>query len=160
MKEARRFGGDCNSFLPFTRVHWSLQPATISLMNHRVFVSLALFSLVFLGVFTPIQAQGLPAQEKAKIEALLAHLGNLSDATFVRNGSGYDAKTAAKFLRKKWEANEDDIKTANDFIAKAASVSSTTGKPYLIRLKDAPEMPCADYLTAQLKKLEVSAPNP
>ncbi len=95
--------------------------------------------------------------EKAKVEALISHLETLTGATFIRNGTDYDAKTAAKFLRGKWKAHEKEIKTATDFIAKAATVSSTSGKPYLIRLKGAQETACADYLAAQLKKLE-SAP--
>lgn len=125
----------------------------------RAFLRMALFTLLSLASTPRVKAQALPPEEKAKIEALLSHLAGLADATFVRNGSAYDAKTAAKFLRKKWEANEDKIKTAADFIAKAASLSSTTGKPYLIRLKDATEIPCADYLTAELKKLEAAGKN-
>jgi hypothetical protein len=39
-----------------------------------------------------------------------------------------------------------------DFIDKIASVSSTTGKPYLIRFGDGREMKGADYLKAELKK--------
>ena len=37
------------------------------------------------------------------------------------------------------------------FIAKAASVSSTSGKPYLIRFKDGREVKCGDYLKERLK---------
>jgi hypothetical protein len=125
-------------------------------------------ALAALAVFAPLAGNGIAAErqgafsqtdaaaEKAKIEALIAHLGGLKGATFIRNDSGYDSKTAAKFLRRKWEANEKEIKTAADFIAKAATKSSTTGKPYMIRI-DGVDMPCADYLKAQLKKLD-SAP--
>ena len=98
-------------------------------------------------------AETAPATEKAKIEALISHIQGLKDATFVRNGSEYSAANAAKFIRAKWERNEKDIKTATDFIAKAASTSSTSGKPYLIRFKDGKETPCGEYLTAQLKKM-------
>ncbi|MFM7180259.1 MAG: DUF5329 family protein [Verrucomicrobiales bacterium] len=121
------------------------------------FLQFALLVLLSLAFSPRLQAQALPPEEKAKIQTLLAHLEGLADAKFVRNGSDYDSKTAAKFLRGKWEANEKDIKTAADFIAMAATASSTTGKPYLIRLKDAPEVPCADYLNAELKKLEAAA---
>ena len=94
-----------------------------------------------------------PTTESDKIEALIKHIEELSDAKFVRNGSEYEAKTAAKFLRGKWDAKKDEIKTAEDFIAKVASVSSTSGKPYLIRFKDGTETKAGDYLKAQLKKL-------
>jgi hypothetical protein len=101
-----------------------------------------------------LAADSKPLTEKQKIEALIKHVEALENAKFVRNDKEYEAKTAARFLRGKWEANEAQIKTAKDFIEKAASVSSTTGKPYLIRLKDGKEQKCGDYLTEQLKKLE------
>jgi len=113
--------------------------------------------LLLLLAALPCQAQAIAPSEKAKIEALISHLENLKDSTFIRNGSDYDAQSAAKFLRKKWNSQQRDIKTAQDFIAKAASVSSTSGKPYMIRLKGAAETPCGPYLTAQLQKIEAAA---
>jgi hypothetical protein len=56
-------------------------------------------------------------------------------------------------VRGERQANEKDIRSAAAFIAVAATRSSTTGKPYMIRFKGAPPTPCADYLTAQLGKL-------
>jgi hypothetical protein len=100
------------------------------------------------------QAAEKPKTEKQKIEALIKHVEELTDAKFVRNDSEYDAKTAARFLRGKWEANEDEIKTAKDFVEKAGSVSSTTGKPYLIRFKEGKEVKSGEYLLDELKKLE------
>ena len=96
--------------------------------------------------------------EKEKIETLISQLETLKDATFIRNGSGYDGKIAARFLRGKWRAHEKEIKTATDFIDKVASVSGTTGRPYVIHFKHAGEIKCADYLKEQLKKLEKDKP--
>jgi hypothetical protein len=93
-----------------------------------------------------------PPAEKHKIEALIAKVEALEEARFIRNGSDYDAKTAAKFLRGKWSAN-DDIDSAEAFIAKAGTASSTSGKPYIIRFKEGREVPCAEYLKAELTKL-------
>jgi hypothetical protein len=115
-------------------------------------------ALLLLGIIPfPVPAQEKPATEKEKIEALIKHVEGMKDAKFVRNDQEYDAKTAAKFLRAKWEASAAEVKTAKDFIEKVASVSSTTGKPYLIRSKDGKEMKSGDYLLAELKKLEKSA---
>ncbi len=111
----------------------------------------ALFLAVALG---PAQAQERPTTEKQKIEALIKHVAEMKGAKFVRNDKEYDAKTAARFLRGKWEAKEAEIKTAKDFIEKVASVSSTTGKPYLIRPKGGKEMKFGEYLLAELKQLE------
>ena len=121
-------------------------------MNFRFFPIIAL--LLFFCSAIGLRAEGLPAEEKTKIEALLTQVGGLKDAKFIRNGKDYDAKSAAKFLRGKWEANAKKIHSAKDFIEVAATRSSTTGQPYMIRLKGAPPVSCADYLIAQLKKLE------
>ena len=78
----------------------------------------------------------------------------MKDAQFVRNGSAYNAGSAAVFLRRKWEANESEVKTARNFIDKVASFSGTSGKPYLIRFKDGGEIKSRDFLLAQLRKLD------
>lgn len=94
--------------------------------------------------------------EKEKVEALIKHVEGLTNATFVRNDREYDAKTAARFLRGKWDTNRSGIKTARDFIDKAASVSSTTGKAYRMRFKDGKDVKSRDYLLGVLNKLEKS----
>jgi hypothetical protein len=101
-----------------------------------------------------VQAQPLANSEKQKIEALIKQVADLKDAKFVRNGSNYNADSAAVFLRRKWEANESEVKTARDFIDKVGSFSGTSGKPYLIRFKDGGEIKSRDFLLAQLKKLD------
>ena len=92
--------------------------------------------------------------ETAKIERLLKHLGETKDAKFIRNGSEYDSVSAVKFLRAKWKQDADSMPTAADFIARAATKSSTTGKPYLLKLKDNTEIPVVDFLNAELKAIE------
>ena len=124
-------------------------------MTSRTFLHAAL--LLLLAALLPLHAADTVGGERAKIEALIAHLENLKDATFTRNGSDYDAKSAAKFLRGKWKSHDKEIKTAGDFIAKAATGSSTSGKPYMIRLKGGEPTACGDYLTAQLRKAEGGA---
>ncbi|MPZ76170.1 MAG: hypothetical protein GEU77_06570 [Deltaproteobacteria bacterium] len=97
-----------------------------------------------------------PALEKEKIEALIKQVNDLKTAKFVRNGSTYSADSAATFLRRKWQANQSEVKTARDFIDKVASRSGTSGKPYLIRLKEGKEIHSRDFLLAQLQRLEGS----
>lgn len=102
----------------------------------------------------PLHAEEKPLSEKAKIEQLIQRVENLKDAKFVRNGNEYDAKTAGKFLKGKWDAHTAKIKTAQDFIEIAATKSTTSGKPYLIRYADGKEVPSAEFLTAELKAIE------
>ena len=121
----------------------------------RYFKLVPVFVLVlFGGDLSFVRAQDLPNSEKQKIETLIKQVANLKDAKFVRNGSAYNADSAAVFLRRKWQANEPEVKTAQDFIDKVASFSATSGKPYLIRFKDGSESQSRDFLLAQLKKLD------
>lgn len=90
--------------------------------------------------------------ETKRIENLISHVENLKDVKFIRNGSSYDPKDAAKFPRGKWRAKEKEIRTAESFIEKAATVSSSSGKPYLIKCRDGRVVNCGDYLREQSKK--------
>ena len=90
------------------------------------------------------------AGEEAKIEALLAKVALETDVQFVRNGKDYDATTAAKFLRGKWDRQRTEIKTTQDFIDRVASKSSTSGQPYLIRFKNGRTVECRKFLTQLL----------
>jgi hypothetical protein len=112
--------------------------------------------VLFLGMALPTVAAGqtAPAAERQKIESLIKQVGELKDATFIRNGSTHDVSTAVRFLRGKWEVNDADVKTAKDFIDKVASASGTSGKPYLIRFKDGRQTRSRDFLLAELRKLE------
>ena len=113
------------------------------------------FFLLLVGLAFPhfVPAQALPAAEQQKIEVLIKQVAALSDATFIRNGAGYNATTAVTFLQAKWAANAASVKTARDFIDNIASLSGA-GKPYLIRLKNGREMIGRDFLLSELKKLE------
>src|SRR5687768_4695546 len=104
--------------------------------------------LAFAGILLLVVAPlcGQEAAEKEKIEALLKHVQGLKGAKFVRNDQAYDASAAVTFLRRKWQAESAMVKTAQDFIDKVATASSTTGKPYLIRFADGKETKSGEYL--------------
>ena len=109
-------------------------------------------SLVF--SLQTLHAEDKTATEKGKNEIFIARIESMKEAVFIRNGSQYEATTAAKFLRGKWRAQAKSIVTATDFIEKIASKSSTTGKPYVIRFKAGNEINCGDFLQQELLKLE------
>ena len=123
--------------------------------NPRIFGLISAWAL-FLGLILPVGVigQSAPAAERQKIESLIKQVGDLKDAKFIRNGSNYEVSSAVRFLRGKWDANAAEVKTARDFIDKVASVSGTSGKPYLIRFKDGREIKSREYLLAELQKLE------
>ena len=116
-----------------------------------------IFSVAFsllLVITAQVATASATATEKQKIETLIQQVSDLKDARFVRNGSTYNSSNAATFLRRKWQANQSQVKTARDFIEKVASISGTSGKPYLIRFKDGKEIHSRDFLLAQLRNLE------
>ena len=114
--------------------------------------------LLLLNTFTRAAATTQPRSEKEKIEALIGIVHDMKDAKFIRNGSEYDGPAAADHMRTKWSNGSSSIKTAKDFIKLAASTSSMSGKPYLIRFKNGKEQTSADFLLSQLDRLEGRAP--
>jgi hypothetical protein len=98
-------------------------------------------------------AADLAPFEEKQIEALIATIEGMTDAAFIRNGRPYGAAAAAVFLRRKWRHQEADIRSADDFIEKAASFSSTTGQPYLIRFSNGRETACSTFLRTELSRL-------
>lgn len=119
------------------------------------FAAAALLVVTTIGA-VPAEGAG-QSGEKEKIEALIRVVEDLKDATFVRNGTEYDGKAAASHMRRKWKAGGDEIRTARDFIRFAASASSQSGKPYLIRFKDGKEVESGKYLSEKLDAIEKAA---
>jgi len=85
-------------------------------------------------------------------------VARLSDATFIRNDKPYSAPTAARFLRGKWQSRRSQVRSAEEFIDRIASFSSTTSKPYLIRFADGRQVTSAEYLQAELASLRAKVP--
>ena len=110
---------------------------------------------LFLATSAAALAAGPKApSEREKIEALVGAVEKLEGATFVRNGAEHDARAAAEHMRRKWKSAEKEIKTARDFIRAAATKSSTSRKPYVIRFKDGKEVESAAFLTERLETME------
>jgi hypothetical protein len=95
--------------------------------------------------------------EMARIERLLVMIGTRRDMRLVRNGSEHDTDTAVSFLRGKLKHYGSDIKTAEEFIERLASRSSTTGQLYWVRLSDGRQIPAGDFLRIELVRLDKAA---
>ena len=79
-------------------------------------------------------ADPAPPAARAEINALLAKL-QASACDFNRNGTWYGADQARSHLQTKLNYLEDHnaVQTAEQFIELAATGSSMSGKPYLVR---------------------------
>ncbi|TGK89470.1 hypothetical protein EHQ23_03540 [Leptospira bourretii] len=102
----------------------------------------------------------LPLTEEEKIEKLLKKVG-LLQGSFIRNGESHTAEEAEKHLRYKLKEAKNsffapDPKewTAKLFIEKIASKSFLSGTAYQIKFVDGKETKSADWLSAELKKIE------
>ena len=94
-----------------------------------------------------------PAAARAEIERLLAFVAN-SGCQFNRNGTWYPAPEASAHLadKERYLAERGQITSAEDFIAKAATKSSMTGKPYTVRCGSEPVIASDEWLTAELRR--------
>jgi hypothetical protein len=90
----------------------------------------------------------LAASPEAEIDHLLTFIAG-SPCAFIRNGVAYDGPQAVDHIKDKYEHFRADIRSAEDFIALAATKSAMSGKPYLVQC-EAYEMPAADWLTQEL----------
>lgn len=99
-------------------------------------------------------AAPLPPAARAEVDALLARLQS-SGCEFNRNGSWYSGADAKAHLLKKLEVLEGRnlVATAEQFIARGASGSSMSGKPYLVRCAGRAPVESASWLTAELQAL-------
>jgi hypothetical protein len=106
--------------------------------------------------FTLAKAQP-PPNAQTEIEYLLQSI-ETSGCSFYRNGTWYDGAQARAHLRTKYDylAGRQLIGTAEDFIDKAATKSSLSGKPYKIRCGDGIEVESGPWLHQMLGQYRAS----
>ncbi|MDI1301203.1 MAG: DUF5329 domain-containing protein [bacterium] len=93
----------------------------------------AIFTLLMLLSGLAFSAEPSPIA-KQEIAYLLIYLKD-SGCEFNRNGTWYKAEEAANHLNKKYEylLNKGLVSSTEDFVKRAATESSMSGKPYLVK---------------------------
>lgn len=114
--------------------------------------------LALLLVLIPSTAFARDAKQDARIEHLISAVEKLKGAVFIRNGTEYDPKAAGSHLRMKLKKGGDRVKTAEDFIDGIAAKSSTSGKPYQIRMADGTFTNTSPFFYARLKEYDKAHP--
>lgn len=117
--------------------------------------------------FQQLSKEELQKIEDQKIQFLLEKVEK-SDAIFIRNGDEHPAKKARSHLEQKmnmglkmfWFFGPKKTITAQEFIDKVASGSSTSGKPYHIRTKDGKTFTTKEWLEERLKEYPKSSQSP
>jgi hypothetical protein len=102
-------------------------------------------------------AAPLPPAARAEVDALMNRLQS-SGCEFNRNGSWYAGAEAKAHLRKKLDylESKDMVATAEQFIDKGASTSSTSGKAYLVRCAGKAPVESGPWLKAELQQLRAA----
>jgi len=121
-------------------------------------VILAALVLIFA---LPLEAAPLPPNVRAEIDALLTSLEK-SGCEFNRNGSWYSGAAAKQHILRKLEYFEGNltVKSTEEFIDLAASTSSASGKPYLVKCGTAAPIESKVWLTTRLTALRSAAGAP
>jgi Family of unknown function (DUF5329) len=114
-------------------------------MKHHLFILLLAITLSA----SAADSKGVARKE---IEHLISHLAS-SGCQFNRNGSWYNASRAVSHLKRKYEYLDERklVPTAEAFIENAASQSSSSGKPYLVKCNDQQEVKSADWFSKELQ---------
>lgn len=94
------------------------------------------------------------AHEQSRIDRLIRYVETQKSITFIRNGAEYGCAEAARFLRSKMDTMGADVTSARDFIDRVATRSSTTGRPYQVKLSDGRVVTAAEFLTDELRRLD------
>ncbi len=128
-------------------------------MNVSESKALLLFLLLsVLLVILKVDAAELPQTFRSEIAHLSSYV-ETSGCVYYRNGTWYnDAKAVCEHIRTKHKYFSDRgrINSTEDFIRWAATKSEISGKPYMVRCGNGPELPLATWLTDELARYRKS----
>ena len=115
-------------------------------MKKLVLVTLLLLS-------TAAAAEGVPPVAQQEIDHLFTYL-KVSGCQFSRNGSWYTPQEAIDHINDKYQylIRHDMVSTAEDFIKYAATESSWSGKPYLVKCGNEAPHETGPWFRAELQK--------
>ncbi|WP_367344627.1 DUF5329 domain-containing protein [Stenotrophomonas bentonitica] len=119
-------------------------------MSTRLILTIAAALIAVVG-----NATAAPSETaRREIASLIGALDG-STCRFQRNGSWHDAAEARAHLQRKYDylLKKDKVDTAEQFIERAASRSSMSGKPYRIACPGQPEQTAASWFGARLQAL-------
>ena len=113
-----------------------------------IFIALAL--LLF---FSTCFAQDSNDEMGTEIRYLFDYLKN-SGCEFNRNGKWYNSEEAVKHINKKYQylIKKGLVNSTEQFIERAASASSMSGKPYLVRCGEAKPAKCSVWFKSELTR--------
>lgn len=126
------------------------------MINLKSLCQMAFFAMLLSA--SPLHAASLPPAAQDEIEGLLSRLGS-SGCQFQRNGSWHTAEEAQAHLRRKLDylIDRDAVASAEQFIERAASKSSRSGKAYEMQCGKQAPVASGQWLRTQLNALRAGA---
>ena len=105
-----------------------------------------------------VVAGDLPPSTRAEIDHLLAYLEQ-SGCRFERNGKWHDSAEARAHMERKlrWLEKRDLVATTEQFIERAATESSRSGKPYRVQCEPQEPVASAAWFAAELARWRAAA---
>ena len=112
-----------------------------------------------LGLLATSASAEPPLQAQREIAQLIDALGS-SGCEFQRNGKWYPSGEAQAHLRRKYDylRKRDLVANAEQFIERAGTQSSMSGKAYAVRCPGQRAVPSAQWLGARLSGLRHATP--
>ena len=132
-------------------------PASEALVPmRRILLFLLTSAFAAAGIAAP-----LTGTARTEVDGLMSRL-EASACEFNRNGTWYTAAEAKPHLLRKLKYLEDRdlVRSAEQFIERAATSSSMTGQPYLVRCGNGAAVPSGTWLLSQLQAIRSAARAP
>ena len=92
----------------------------------------------------------VPESQAPEVDYLIRSL-KTSGCEMIRNGKSYDGEAAAAHVRLKYDYFRDEIFSTQEFIERAATRSTMSGKAYMVDCPGEEPIPSADWLQNKLK---------
>ena len=108
-----------------------------------------------LAVFGPVDAATPSPVALVEIAHLLAYVAS-SGCQFNRNGTWHDSRSAHLAKKERYRQDRGQIASAEDFIARAATKSSMTRRPYSVRCASGPVVASSQRLEAELTRFRMA----
>ena len=105
-------------------------------------------------VLAPVTRADPPASAQIEISFLLGYIEG-SSCEFFRNGTWHDSQAAQAHLRTKYKylMARNLVHTTEDFIDRAATESSLSGQPYLVKCNGSGTVTSSQWLREELGRL-------
>lgn len=93
-----------------------------------------------------------------EVNHLIGFIKN-SHCTINRNGTDYPAEKGVEHIEKKYDYFRDDIKSTEDFIEYAATMSTMSGKYYMVTCRGEATIKTQDWLLKELQRFRLENNN-